>query len=253
MIKEVHLKYLEAGSDIITTNTFGANRLKLKKYSIEDKTIEINLRNTKIAQEINTNKKILIAGDIGPTGEFLEPFGDFTYDQFIDVFSEQAKALEDGGADVIIIETMMFIDEFKAAIEAIKKSTNLPIIGCMAFNKKPNGFFTLGGNTPTQLVDAATELNIDAVGANCNLNPADIIPLTLELIKITDIPIVIQPNAGNPKVVEGKTIYEHIPNLAECLTNIFKAGVSIVGGCCGTDENYIKLLRKIVDEESPNK
>lgn len=248
IIRQIHLNYLKAGSQIITTNTFGGSKLKLDKYGFGDKVKEINIRNTKAACSIKFDKEYYVAGDIGPTGEFLEPFGDYTYEQFVEIFSEQAQSLAEGGADAIIIETMMSIDEYKAACEASKKSTNLPVIACMTFNKNPNGFFTMGGNTPKQMIETAKELHVDVVGANCNLNPIDMVSLAEELTKLSDVPVVVQPNAGNPKLVDGKTFYELVPNLEEYLIRMIKAGVSILGGCCGTDENYIRTLRKLIDE-----
>lgn len=243
IIADIHKKYLTSGSDIVITNTFGGNRLKLRNYGLDEKVAEINKRNAQIAVSLDIDKEYYVAGGLGPTGEFMEPFGDFTEEQFIEIFSEQAKALASAGVDLIIIETMMSIDEYRAAAKAVKSSCSLPLAACMSFNKKPNGYFTMGGNTLEQLVEAAEEIGADIVGANCSLNPADMLQLGKRLKQLTKLPICLEPNAGDPKVVDGKTVYETLPNLKEILEETIALKPAIVGGCCGTDEKYISLLK----------
>jgi len=249
MIKKIHKSYLDAGAEIIITNTFGANRPKLEKYGLADRLKEINRRNAQIACEIEFDEEFYVAGGLGPTGEFIEPYGEYTYAQFLEIFSEQVEALDSAGVDLIIIETMTAIEEFQAAIESAKKTTSLPVVACMAFNKNPNGFFTMMGVSPLKMVQVAQQSGADIVGANCSLNPETMVELCEELVHISELPVIVEPNAGDPKLINGNTVYEPIPNLPEYLRRMVKLGVSIIGGCCGTDPQYISTLRKIVEQE----
>ena len=248
IMEQVHNAYITAGAQFITTNTFGGSRPKLAKFGLGDRVTEINRRNAAIAKRTATGRGVYVAGDIGPTGEFIQPYGDFTKGQFEEVFSEQAKALAEGGADLIIIETMSAIEELTAAIRAVKSSTTLPVIACMTFDKTPNGYRTMMGITPQQAVGAMHESGADVVGTNCTLTPPEIVDLAKELRSLTERPILAQPNAGQPHLVDGKTTYAPIPNLEESLRQIIQAGTDIVGGCCGTDPEYIRLLRSLIDE-----
>ncbi len=245
---QVHNAYIEAGAQFITTNTFGGSRPKLTKFGLGERVAEINRRNTAAAKHAASGKGVYVAGDIGPTGEFIEPYGNFTGEQFEDVFAEQAKALAEGGADIIIIETMSAIEEMQSALKAAKASTSLSVIACMTFNKTPKGYRTMMGVTPEDAVRAMHEGGADVVGTNCTLSPPDTIDLARELRALTNRPLLVQPNAGQPHLTNGKTTYAPIPDLENCLRQIIEAGTDIVGGCCGTDPEYIRLLRSLIDE-----
>lgn len=247
IIKSIHRQYVEAGAQFVTTNTFGANRLKLAKFNLEDKVLEINKRNTILAREAAPEVSYYVVGDIGPTGEFIEPFGNCSFEQFYDVFSEQVEALVIGGADALIIETMSSLEEVQAAIKAAKENSDLLVIACMTFNKTPLGFRTLTGVTVPAAVNCMLESGADVIGSNCSLVPAEMAGLIKEFRSQTEQLLIAQPNAGQPKLVNGLTVYELGPDVEKHLTNIIKNGANIVGGCCGTDPDYIRLLRRIID------
>mgnify|MGYP006292744381 FL=1 len=248
IIKKVHGVYIDAGAQFLTTNTFGGNKPKLNKYDLGGKVSQINRKNARIAVEAAENKEAYVAGDIGPTGEFIQPYGDFTEEQFDEVFSEQAKALADGGCDLIIVETMASTDEAAAAVRAAKKSTDLPVIGSMTFNKAPDGYRTMMGISPEDAVKILEQAGADIIGSNCSLTPAEIEDLVADLRKLTEKPVLIEPNAGHPVLKDGKTVYEPIPDLETHLKKIVENGADIIGGCCGTDPEYIRRLRKIIDD-----
>jgi len=249
VIKRIHIAYIDAGARFVTTNTFGGSRTKLDKYGLGDKVSEINRRNTRLAVEAASGNGTFVAGDIGPTGEFIEPYGEFTMDRFIEVFSEQARALEQGGADLIIIETMAAIEETVAALKAARTSTSLPVIACMTFNRNPGGEYrTMMGVSPDQFVSTLSNEGADVLGTNCSLTPPDIIDLADELRNLTELPLLVQPNAGAPRLEDGRTVYDPIPDLEGCLKRIIATGVDMVGGCCGTDPEYIRLLKRLLEE-----
>lgn len=245
LIKQVHKTYIDAGSDFVSTNTFGANSVKLSKYGLGEHVREINIENVQIAKNACPGAKYYVAGDIGPTGELIEPYGSFTEELFVEVFAEQAEALEEGGADIIIIETMSAVEEIVSAIKAIKRYTKLPVIASMTFNETPNGFRTMMGVDVKTAVESCEKAGADVVGSNCSLVPEQIVRLVKEIKKYSTKPILVQPNAGAPKLVSGKTVYDPIENLEETIKAIVEAGAGLIGGCCGTDGNYIKTVAKV--------
>lgn len=251
VMMKVHKAYIDAGSQYITTNTFGANRPKLAKFKLDDEVAKINRRNAGVARKTAVGRGVLIAGDIGPTGELIEPYGDYTREMFIDIFSEQAKVLAESAVDLIIIETMTSIEELEASIHAVKSVTSLPVIATMTFDKDAQGRYrTMMGVTPEMGVRVMEEKAVDACGANCSLSPSDMIDLVREFRKLTHLPLIFQPNAGKPKMVDDKTVYEPIPDLEKSISQIIAAGADIVGGCCGTDPEYIHVLRHILYNDS---
>ena len=250
----IHNAYIEAGAQYITTNTFGASRPKLAKYDLAEKTADINKRNTETARRAAIGKNVFVAGDIGPTGEIIEPYGSFAMEQFIEVFTEQALALAEGGADLFIIETMASKEELAAAIEACKSAASIPVIACMTFDRAAQGGFkTMMGVTPEEAVSLMQSSHADVCGANCTLSPTDMVELAQQYRALTKLPILMQPNAGKPRISNGKTFYDPIQNIEKVLTDLIAAGVDLAGGCCGTDPDYIRLLRKILDRSSREK
>lgn len=248
IIKSVHREYVEAGAQFITTNTFGGSRIKLRNFGFADKVIEINKRNTMLAREAAPNADYFVVGDIGPTGEFVEPFGNATPEQFYEVFSEQVQGLVEGGADAIIIETMLTLEELLSAIKAVRDHSDLPVIACMTFNKSDGEFRTMGGVDVPTAVKAMSEAGADVIGANCTLTPAEMVGLVKKFRAFTDLPIIAEPNAGQPKLVDGQTVYEIGENVEESLREIIESGANLVGGCCGTTPEYIRTLRRIIDD-----
>ncbi len=246
IIKTIHRTYVGAGAQFVTTNTFGGTRVKLKNFGLEDRVEEINSRNARLAREAAPQKEYFVAGDIGPTGEFIEPFGSMTFDQFRDAFSEQAKGLLHGGVDLVIIETMMSLDELLAAVEAVNALTDLPLIACMTFNRTAQGFRTMTGVEVKKAVAELQTAGVDIVGSNCTLAPADMADLVKEFDQETHLPIIAQPNA-KAELIEGETVYSIGEDVEGRIRAIIENGASIVGGCCGTTPEYIATMRAIVD------
>src|SRR3989338_3555594 len=182
VVKSVHKAYVDVGSNVVTTNTFGANRIKLKEYKLENKVKDINRAAVKVAREMVIGKA-LVAGGMGPTGKFIEPVGDLSFDDAIEIYSEQAKSLADAGADCIIIETMMDIREMKAAIIAAK-DTGLPVIATMTFDETMR---TVLGTSPEVFAIVAEGVGADIIGANCSLGAEGILKAVEAMSRVTDI------------------------------------------------------------------
>jgi len=245
-VAEIHSAYYNAGSDIIQTNTFGASRLKLEKNGLEHKTAEINKSAAKLALEVCPEGKY-VAGDIGPTGEFLQPSGIYTEEEFIDVFKEQAEALKEGGVHLFSIETMFDIREALTALKAVKSISNLPVFAEVTFNHTPKGFFTMMGDSVEKCIKELEYNGADVVGSNCTLNSEDMLEVLKEIKKHAKLPIIIQPNAGKPQIIDGKVLYEQsIHEYIIYVQKMVEEGVDIIGGCCGTNPDYIKEIYKIV-------
>ncbi|APU60559.1 homocysteine S-methyltransferase family protein [Clostridium botulinum] len=248
-IINIHRKYIEAGAKVITTNTFGANEIKLKQseFSLES-IIDKAIGNVKKAGE---NKEILIALDIGPIGQLLEPMGTLKFEEAYEIFKRQIVQGQKSGADIILIETMTDLYEAKAAILAAKENTNLPVFCTMTFEKNKR---TFTGCTPLSMILTLEGLGVDALGVNCSLGPNELGDIVDEIIKYSSIPIMVQPNAGLPTVKEGKTIYNIKPKeFAAFQRSIVKKGVRIVGGCCGTTDEFIReIVYSLKDVEIKN-
>ena len=245
VIKEIHKEYIESGADCITTNTFGANELKLKEtgYTVEE-VIDAAVKNAKDAVK-ETNKDVLVALDIGPIGHLLEPMGTLSFDAAYEIFKRQVIQGEKSGADLVIIETMTDLYEIKAALLAVKENTKLPVFCTMSFEE--NGR-TFTGCTPESMVLTLQGLGADAVGVNCSLGPKELLEIVKKILNVSNIPVMTQPNAGLPEIVDGVTTYNiHPKGFASCILEYVKSGVRIIGGCCGTNPDFIKELRNIAD------
>jgi len=244
-ILEIHKAYIAAGADIITTNTFGANRYKLKGSGCSCG--EIIGSAVKIAKEAAGSK--LTAYDIGPIGQLMEPYGTLSFQDAYDAFREQVVAGTAAGADMILIETMSDIYEARAAILASKENSHLPVLCTMTF--QPDGR-TLTGTDPLTMVNIISHLGVDALGINCSLGPKDIIPLLAQILRYSTIPVIVQPNAGLPVVLDGKTFYDISPEqFGQYMAEAAKMGAAILGGCCGTTPEHIRELRKAVSGLKP--
>jgi len=240
------LSLAEAGADIVITNTFGATAPKLSHYKLSDRVSEINARAAEVARRVCPPDKF-VAGDIGPTGLMLKPYGAAEEAEVFAAFEEQAGALADGGVDLFIIETMMDLREALLALKATK-SHNLPTLACMTFDKKPRGYFTMMGNNSKDVVIALAEAGADAVGANCSLRIKDMIGLVSEIRAATSLPIVAEPNAGSPELEDGKPKYIDGPEaIGEMIPELIAAGARIIGGCCGTGPDTIREIRRTID------
>lgn len=242
LIREIHTEYLSSGADIITTNTFGANPLKLTEVDADlDEIITAAIGNAKAAiDEFNSNDAKFVAFDIGPTGKLLEPMGNLSFDDAYASFAGIAVTAEKAGADLVIIETMSDTLEAKAAVLAVKENTNLPIFLTMTFDETRK---TLTGADVHVMSAMFEALGVDCLGINCGLGPKEIGELICELAKISSIPIMAQPNAGLPQIEDGKTVYNVSPtDFADECEKMAQVGVSVLGGCCGTTPEHIQSL-----------
>jgi 5-methyltetrahydrofolate--homocysteine methyltransferase len=245
-IADVHRAYFAAGADVATTATFGATSLKLAHYKLSDRSAEINRKGAELAVKARPAGKF-VAGDIGPTGKLLKPAGDADEAELARTFTEQARALAEGGVDFLIIETMMDVQEALIALSAARV-TGLPVFATISFAKKPRGYFTIMGNKPGDSARALAEAGAAAVGTNCNLRIGDMVDVAAEMAQATDVPIIAQPNAGNPETEGGVTTYIDGPEVYARMTpDLIRAGARIVGGCCGTTPETIRLMREVID------
>ncbi len=248
VLKKIHAAYISAGADIIETNTFGSNRIKLSHYGLEDKVKELTAAGVRLAKEA-AEGKALVALSVGPTGMFVEPVGDLTFDEIVDVFKEQIEAGADAGADLVLIETMSDIKEAKAAVIAAKEVCDLPVMVSMTYQE--DGRTLLG--TPPEVSAAVFEgLKVAAVGANCSLGPENFVSLIEKMAKVTDTPIIVYANAGLPVLKDGKTYYPEPPEtFGKYAVEFVKAGANIIGGCCGTTPAHIKAIKEAVKDLKP--
>ena len=239
MIKAVHRAYVEAGSTIVETNTFGATRIKLEHYGCSDKVREINIAAVKAAKEA-VEGKAKIAGSMGPTGRFIEPLGDLDFEEAYKNYYEQASALAEGGADYILIETSIDIQETRAALIAAKDATKLPVICQLSYSEDGR---TVTGTDPQTAAITLDALGADIIGVNCSLGPEQLLPVVKTLAENTNKPISVQPNAGLPKFVNGKTIFPMTPeDFASWTPKLIEAGATYLGGCCGTTPEHIRAV-----------
>jgi len=247
-------EYVEAGTNILYAPTFTANRPKLSEYGLEDNLVELNKQLVAISKEA-AGDKAYVAGDITMTGVQLQPMGSMEFEELVTIYKEQVVALLDGGVDLFVIETMMSLQETRAAVIAIKEICDLPILATMTFEKDGRSLFGTDARTAAVVLSS---LGVDAVGANCSTGPEHMASVIAAMASVTDIPIIAKPNAGIPRLDEnGETVYDNTPeSFAKGVELLVNAGATILGGCCGTSPEYIDALVKCgyqasVKEELP--
>ncbi|MDP8215972.1 MAG: homocysteine S-methyltransferase family protein [Candidatus Kaelpia imicola] len=237
---KLHRSYIEAGSDVIYSATFGANRVKLgdKKINIS----ELNKKLALIAKDAAGSGETLVAGDISSTGKFVKPFGELDFNQAVDIFKEQVRGLIEAGVDLFAIETMMDIQEARAALIAVREISDKFTIVTMSYEKSGR---TLNGTDPLSALITLESLGASAVGANCSSGPEDMKSIILKMKDYARVPLIAKPNAGMPEVIAGKTLF-NMPEdrFAEAGKNLILSGVSIIGGCCGTTPQHIAALKR---------
>ncbi len=251
-IKDIYRKYREAGSDMVECNSFGGSRYKLNQYGLGERTAEINKAAASLARDVAGDTQYVLA-TMGPTGDFMEPYGLETEEGFYDAFKEQAQALEDGGADSIIVETMTSIDEAAVAVRAAKENTNTTVIGSFSFDPEGDGrYASMMGVTPQDFAQRIIRENPDVVGTNCGTGPDEMIEIVRQLREaLPHTPLMAMPNAGIPEVENGTTVYKETPEeMAKKVPALAQAGASIIGGCCGTTPEHIKAMKKAATDIS---
>ncbi|MHB1960240.1 MAG: bifunctional homocysteine S-methyltransferase/methylenetetrahydrofolate reductase [Acidobacteriaceae bacterium] len=248
LIRAIHEEYLQAGAEIIETNTFGGNRFRLQRHGLQDKVHEINVAGAKIARQAADQirekqaTQTYVAGAVGPIGVQIEPLGKIAFEEARAAFAEQIRALAEGGVDLLILETMTSLNEVHQAVLAAREAApGLPILAMMTIDEEGN---TLDGSSPEAAAKKLTEWGADAVGCNCSAGPATILSAIERMRTATTLPLVAMPNAGMPRAVDGRNIYLCSPEyMASFVRKFAHAGVQYVGGCCGTTPSHIRAMR----------
>src|SRR5438876_11520381 len=243
LVGQVHQEYVRAGADIIETNTFGANRIKLGSFGIADKLHAINEQGARIARRA-AREQAYVAGSIGPLGIRIEPWGKTGVDEAQAFFREQAQALADGGVDLFIIETFRDLNEMGAAIAAVRSVSDLPIVAQMTTEEDGN---TLDGTPPERFAPELERRGATLIGVNCSVGPAPMLETIERMAATTRLRLAAQPNAGRPREVEGRNLYLCSPEyMASYARRFTQYNVRIVGGCCGTTPEHIRQIKAAV-------
>ena len=252
IVQSIHQQYFTAGADLVETNTFGANRFRLSFHGYGDQVKELNRRAAELACTVRPAGKF-VAGSVGPTGELLEPLGMLTFNQLVDAFYEQMTALQAGGVDLIIIETLADLQEARAALQAAKNLTPvLPVAVTMTFDRGVTGFKTMMGISPPAMISTLVEAGADIIGANCGLGMDEMIDLMTEIRSQYSAALIAQANAGLPRWDGQKNVYSETPaQRGRATAKLLELKVNIIGGCCGTTPDHIRTIRQAVDAYSP--
>jgi 5-methyltetrahydrofolate--homocysteine methyltransferase len=248
VLEEIARLYVDAGADIIETNTFGASPLRLAHYGLDDRIEQIN-RDAVHAARAAAGDRAHVAASVGPSGALLQPMGEATPEQLFDGFRRQLECLVAAGVDCVIVETMVDLTEAQLAVRAAKDiAPETPVFATMTFDATPRGFFTIMGVSVEAAAAGLREAGADAVGSNCGTGIDEMIAIAMEFGRWTDPPIIIQPNAGLPQTEGGKIVYGDTPDfMAQKSSELLAAGASVIGGCCGTTPDHVAAIRAMVD------
>jgi 5-methyltetrahydrofolate--homocysteine methyltransferase len=247
-VEDVLRSYVEAGADFVLTNTFGASGLALGRHGVRERLAEVNRAAVAVARRA-AGGRALVVGDLGPGGSLLEPYGDVTEAQVRASFEPQVEALAAAGVDALICETFDSSAELRIVLEVVRRRTDLPAIACMKFTPERSGRFrTIMGEGPDALVETCRDCGCAVVGTNCGQGSETMSRLVAELAGLSDLPIMVEPNAGMPRLVGGRTVYpEDAETFAGRLPGLYQAGARIIGGCCGTTPDHIRAIRRFAD------
>ena len=248
ILKEIARRYLEAGAEVVQTNTFGASPLKLAMSGLESQTAAINRAAVEAVRAV-VGDQAYVSGSCGPSGKMLRPFGDATPEGLYENFREQVSALLEAGADVICVETMTDLTEATQAVRAAKELTSgMPVMATMTFDPSPRGFHTIMGVGIEKAARGLEEAGADIIGSNCGNGIENMVIIAREFRKHTKLPIVIQANAGMPELRDGRPEYPETPEfMAERARTLAELGVNIIGGCCGTTPEHVRAFRVMAD------
>ena len=252
IVGAIHLDYRNAGSVAAITNTFSMTRIYIETHDLKIDTEEVNRSGVKLARSAVGDDGYVL-GDIGPTAQMLEPYGTAHEEDLYNSFKEQASILANAGVDGFIVETMFDLREALCTVRACKEISDIPVIASMSFQTVKNGGRTMMGNSAEECATRLAEVGASGIGANCG----DLVPLEMaEVVSIikehTSLPIIAQPNAGKPKVEAGKVFYTNPELYAKQTLECYKAGARIIGGCCGTTPEHIKILSELIEKETGN-
>ena len=243
IVEGIHRQYYKAGADVVHTNTFGGTALKLADKGNADKAEQVNLAAAEIARKACPADRF-VAGDIGPTGRMLPPVGTASVEELEEAFLLQAQALLQGGVDLISIETMFSLEDSLAAVRSAKKAGACIVVAAVTYNRTPNGFFTMMGESVAQSAEAFEKAGADVFASNCTLGSGDMLDLVADMKAATSLPVMIQPNAGKPIADDGgPTRYAQTAReFAQDIRRMVAAGADMVGGCCGTNAEFIREM-----------
>jgi homocysteine S-methyltransferase len=248
LIKEIHSSYVKAGAEMLETNTFGANAMRLAAHGLVEKMRDINLAGAKLARQC-AGDDLAVGGAVGPLGLRIEPLGPTSFAEARNIFREQIAALAEGGADVIVLETFGDVHEIREAIFAAREACDLPVVAQVTVDDDGNALY---GGSPETFAAMLTEWGADVVGVNCSVGPKTMLEVSERMMKVTQKPLAVQPNAGMPVNVEGRNVYLCSPEyLCQYARRYIQSGVKLIGGCCGTTPEHIKLLKNEVRSLQP--
>ncbi len=253
LIEDIARKYLQAGADIIHTNTFGGSALKLAGFNLETQTEEINRAAVEAAKKIAKNKAY-VSGSVGPSGRLLKPYGNIEPKEMYYSFKRQIKSLIEAGVEALTIETMTDMSEAKLAIKAARDvSKDIPIMATMTFDSTPRGFYTIMGVDIKIAAEQLTAAGADIIGSNCGNGIEKMVEVAREFKKYATRPVIIQSNAGLPEIIDNCVTYSETPEfMAEACRELIDIGVSIIGGCCGTTPEHIAAMKAVIDSVRSN-
>jgi 5-methyltetrahydrofolate--homocysteine methyltransferase len=249
MLEEISRDYLDAGAEVVQTNTFGASPLKLAPFGLAEKTEEINSNAVRAVRKA-VSSRAYISASCGPSGKLLEPYGDVSVDDMSDSYFRQIKVLIEEGVDAICVETMTDLNEALIAVRTAKSiSSSIPVIATMTFDATPRGFFTIMGASVEQAIKGLKEAGADVIGTNCGNGIENMVKIAREMRKLTTLPLIVQSNAGIPVLKNGILNYPETPEfMARFVPELLNIGVKIIGGCCGTTPAHIAKIRRAVDD-----
>ncbi|HEV2699335.1 MAG TPA: homocysteine S-methyltransferase family protein [Terriglobales bacterium] len=242
LIRGIHHEYLQAGAEVIETNTFGGNAVRLERHGLRDKVRDINFHGARLAKEAAKSFDGWVAGAVGPLGIRIEPLGKMSFQEARDIFREQIAALLEGGVDLLILETFGYIDELHQAIHAARElDPRIPVVAQVTLDEESN---CLDGSTPEIFAPRIEEWGADVIGCNCSVGPVTMLDSVERIRAATSLPLSAQPNAGIPRSVEGRNIYLCSPEyMASYARKFVTAGVRLVGGCCGSTPEHIRVMK----------